>query len=410
MQNNSMSANETYNLYREIFRNQRLPLAFIDLDKFDANVAYVAGLARAAGKSIRLGSKSIRCVELMRRIFSADPETYRGLLTFTVEETAWLAKQGFDDMIVAYPSVQPSDIALMVEMTRAGKQVWLMADSIEHLRILSQAGQSSGVLLHACLEVDMAYRPFNISSLHLGLRRSPVRTPDQACELIRAAKTFPGVKVDALMGYEGHIAGMSDDIPGATLKNLLMRAIKSNSIHELTKRRDGIVERLRAEGAEFKIINGGGSGSIISTGKDPLVTEITVGSGFYASGLFHHYKEVQFQPAAFFAIQIVRIPKEDMIACLGGGYIASGAAGVEKLPLPMYPAGLKYLSLEGAGEVQTPFLLPKDCPRLNLGDPVFLQHAKAGELCERFNDLWLVKDGKLTGQVRTYRGEGMAFL
>ena len=405
-----MDPNETYNLYRDVFRSQRLPLAFIDLDQFDANVAYVAQLAKAAGKTIRLGSKSIRCVELMRRIFASDPEIYRGLLTFTVEETVWLASQGFDDMIVAYPSVQPSDLALMVDMTRAGKQVWLMVDNFEHLRVLSAAGQASGVILHACLEVDMAYHPLNVSSIHLGLRRSPVRTPEQAQELLHEAKQFPNIKIDALMGYEGHIAGMSDAVPGAGLKNSLMRLLKNDSVRELTERRDMIINLLRAESAEFKIINGGGSGSIVSTGKDPLVTEITVGSGFYASGLFHHYQEVHFQPAAFFAIQIVRIPTDGMITCLGGGYIASGAVGAEKLPVPMYPSGLKYLPLEGAGEVQTPFILPKDCPKLELGDPVFLQHAKAGELCERFNDLWLVGDGKLAGQVKTYRGQGMAFL
>jgi D-serine deaminase-like pyridoxal phosphate-dependent protein len=405
-----MNPNDTYSAYRGIFRNQRLPLAFIDLDKFDANVAYVAKLARAAGKTIRLGSKSIRCVELMRRIFAADPEIYRGLLTFTVEETAWLAAQGFDDMIVAYPSVQPSDMALLVEMARAGKQVWLMVDSVEHLRILSAAGESAGLTLHACLEVDMAYRPLNLASVHLGLRRSPVRTPDQARELLRAAKKYPALNVDAVMGYEGHIAGMSDDAPGASLKNIVMRALKSASVWELTARRDSVIQSLRAEGAQFRLVNGGGSGSIVSTGQDPLVTEITVGSGFYASGLFHHYREVHFEPSAFFAIQVVRIPAEGMVTCQGGGYIASGAVGTEKLPLPMYPAGLQYLPLEGAGEVQTPFLLPKDCLRLEPGDPVFLQHAKAGELCERFNDLWLVKNGGLVGQVKTYRGEGKAFL
>jgi D-serine deaminase-like pyridoxal phosphate-dependent protein len=405
-----MNPNDTYSAYRDIFRKQRLPLAFIDLDKFDANVAYVAKLARAAGKTIRLGSKSIRCVELMRRIFAADPEIYRGLLTFTVEETAWLAAQGFDDMIVAYPSVQPSDMALLVEMARAGKQVWLMVDSVEHLRTLSAAGESAGLTLHACLEVDMAYRPLNLASVHLGLRRSPVRTPDQARELLRAAKNYPALKVDAVMGYEGHVAGMSDDAPGASLKNIVMRALKSASVRELTARRDSVIQSLRAEGVEFRFVNGGGSGSIVSTGQDPLVTEITVGSGFYASGLFHHYREVQFEPSAFFAIQVVRIPAEGMITCQGGGYIASGAVGAEKLPLPMYPAGLQYLPLEGAGEVQTPFILPKDCPRLEPGDPVFLQHAKAGELCERFNDLWLVKNGGLAGQVKTYRGEGKAFL
>lgn len=405
-----MNSSDSYHYYRDIFRKQRLPLAFVDLDKFDANVAYVGQLAKAAGKTVRLGSKSIRCIELMRRIFAADPETYRGLLTFTVEETGWLAAQGFDDLLVAYPTVQPTDIDLLVDLTRAGKQVWLMVDNIEHLRILSAAGEKAGLTLHGCLEVDMAYRPFNLSSVHLGLRRSPVRTPEQARDLLRAAGAFPGVEVDAIMGYEGHIAGTGDDVPGARLKNAFTRFIKTDSVRELTARRDKVVELLRAEGMAFRVVNGGGSGSIVSTGKDPLVTEITAGSGFYASGLFHHYKEVCFQPAAFFAIQIVRLPAQGMIACQGGGYVASGAVGAEKLPLPMYPAGLKYLSLEGAGEVQTPFLLPKDCPTLSLGDPIFLQHAKAGELCERFNELWLVKDGELAGQVKTYRGEGRAFL
>lgn len=405
-----MNPNEVYAVYREIFRGQRLPLAMVDLDKFDANVAHVAKIAREMGKTIRLGSKSIRSAALMQRIFAADPEIYRGVLTFTVEETAWLADQGFDNMIVAYPSVQPSDMTQMVNLTRAGKQVWLMVDSLEHLKILSAAGVNAGQVLHACLEVDMAYRPLNLSTVHLGLRRSPVRTPEQALDLMRAVKALPGVRLDAVMGYEGHIAGTGDDIPGAGIKNAFTRLLKTDSIRELTARRDQIVAWLRTEGAELKVINGGGSGSLISTGKDPLITEITVGSGFYASGLFHHFKEIQFQPATFFAIQIVRFPKEGMITCQGGGYVASGAVGSEKLPLPMYPAGLHYLPLEGAGEVQTPFTLPKDCPRLELGDPIFLQHAKAGELCERFNDLWLVKDGKLVGQVKTYRGEGMAFL
>jgi D-serine deaminase-like pyridoxal phosphate-dependent protein len=405
-----LDPNATYHTYRELFCGQRLPLAFVDLEKFDANVAYVARLARAAGKTIRLGSKSIRCVDLMRRILETDTAVYRGLLTFTVEETAWLAGQGFDDMIVAYPSVQPSDMALMVEMARAGKQVWLMVDTVEHLRTVSAAGQAAGVVLHACLEVDMSYHPLNLASVHLGLRRSPVRTPAQAQELLRAAQAFPAVRLDALMGYEGHIAGMSDAVPGAALKNALLRRIKTSSVRELTSRRDRVIETLRAAGPEFRIINGGGSGSILSTGQDPLVTEITVGSGFYASGLFHHYKEVHFEPSAFFAIQIVRFPAPGMVTCLGGGYVASGGVGPQKLPLPMYPAGLKYLAREGAGEVQTPFILPDGCPALALGDPIFLQHAKAGELCERFNHLWLVEGGRLSGQVKTYRGEGKAFL
>ncbi len=73
-------------------------------------------------------------------------------------------------------------------------------------------------------------------------------------------------------------------------------------------------------------------------------------------------------------------------------------------------SGLKYLPLEGAGEVSTPLLLPKNCPELHLGEPIIFQHAKAGELCERFNELYLLKGGKVVDTVPTYRGESNNFL
>ena len=99
-----------------------------------------------------------------------------------------------------------------------------------------------------------------------------------------------------------------------------------------------------------------------------------------------------------------------MIACQGGGYVASGPTDNSKAPLPVMPTGLKYLSLEGAGEVSTPLILPEDCPTLDLGDPIFFQHAKAGELCERFNELYLLQAGQIVDVVKTYRGAGMNFL
>ena len=212
------------------------------------------------------------------------------------------------------------------------------------------------------------------------------------------------------MGYEGHIAGTNDAVPGKSLSNALMRFVKRQSIQEFSPRRDEVVKALRAEGLQMEIINGGGSGSLLSTLKDPLVTEVTVGSGFYCSALFHHFREVNYRPAAFFATQVVRIPTPGMVTCLGGGYTASGPVGQEKLPLPVLPVGLKYLPLEGAGEVQTPLKLPKDCPNLELGDPVIFQHAKAGELCERFSNLALLQNGKIIEYVATYRGSGQTFL
>jgi D-serine deaminase-like pyridoxal phosphate-dependent protein len=285
-----------------------------------------------------------------------------------------------------------------------------MVDCLEHLQALSVSGIKAGMELRACIEVDMSYRPLGTEKVHLGLRRSPLRTPEQALALVNAAKMMPGVRITALMGYEGHIAGVNDAVPGAGLKNAGMRWLKERSIAELTRRRGQIVQALRAEGAVLEVVNGGGSGSLLSTLADPVVTEVTVGSGFYCPALFHHFRDVHYRPAAFFAIQVVRQPAAGMVTCLGGGYSASGPGGWDRLPMPVLPRGLTMLPLEGAGEVQTPLLLPPDCPELELGDPIIFQHAKAGELCERFNELLLLQEGKVVGRVPTYRGEGKAFL
>lgn len=401
--------NERYESLRAVFRGYRLPLAFVDLDAFDANVAYVARRVEGSGKAVRIGTKSIRCEPLMVRIFRLGGPLFRGFLTFTAEETAWLARKGHDDFILAYPTVQRSDLRILADLARAGKTVRTMVDCPEHLEALSWAGKEAGVVISACLEVDLAYRPLGLP-IHLGLRRSPIRTPEQAVALAEYARQLEGVRIDSLMGYEGHIAGMQDAVPGALFKNYLLRTLKGRSVRELTRRRAAVVQALRESGVDLMVVNGGGSGSLVSTLQDPSVTEVTVGSGFYAPALFHHFAQVSYRPAAFFALQVVRRPAPGMVACQGGGYVASGPAGPDKVPLPVLPPGLRYLPLEGAGEVSTPLLLPDGCPELGLGDPVFFQHAKAGELCERFNELLLLHGNQVIGQVPTYRGEGGCFL
>ncbi|WP_410289067.1 alanine racemase [Desulfosarcina sp.] len=406
-----MTGNPTrdYLFYRNLIKGQRLPLALIDLDCFDANVAYVAGTQKHSGKTIRVASKSIRCLDLIRRVFEKGGSAFKGILAFTVEEGAFLADHGFDDIIVAYPTVQPSDMELMAEVTRKGIRMVLVVDSLEHLRRLAEAGQRSGVVLKACLEIDMSFRPVG-RAIHLGVRRSPLRQADQAVALARRAAGLEGVKVTAVMGYEAQIASVNDSVPGQGLKNALLRKIKQRSMAELMARRKGIIRALKTSGCAIDIVNGGGSGSLKATAKDGSVTEVTAGSAFFAPGLFRHFHEVTFQPAAFFALQVVRTPAPGMVTCLGGGYVASGEIGRNKLPWPVMPPGLRYIGIEGAGEVQTPLKLATGTPPPDIGDPVFFQHAKAGELCERFNHLILIKDDRIIDRVPTYRGQGYAFL
>jgi D-serine deaminase-like pyridoxal phosphate-dependent protein len=400
---------QDYEYYRDLIKGWRLPLALVDLDRFDANVAYVAATQRNSGKTIRVASKSIRCPALLQRVFAIGGDAYKGILAFTVEEAAFLVDNGFNDILIAYPTLQPSDLELLVKTARKAAQVTLVVDCLEHLRQLARAGRQGGVTLRACLEIDMAYRPMG-RVLHLGVRRSPLRDVRQAAELACAAAGLKGVQITAVMGYEAQIASVNDAIPGRRLKNAVVRKIKQRSMSDIMARRQQIIQVLKEQGCVIDMVNGGGSGSLKATALDRSVTEATAGSAFFAPGLFHHFHDVRFHPAAFFALQVVRVPAPGMVTCQGGGYVASGQTGTDKQPRPVMPPGLQYIGIEGAGEVQTPLRLPADAPPLALGDPVFFQHAKAGELCERFNRLLLIRDGRIVERVPTYRGLGYAFL
>jgi D-serine deaminase-like pyridoxal phosphate-dependent protein len=378
-----------YARYEAALGDREPPFALVDLDAMWANAEDM--LRRAAGKPIRVASKSVRCRPLLERILARDG--FRGLMTFTLAESLWLAEQGFSNLLLAYPTADRGALA------RVEREPVLMVDSVEQLDLIPRG--------RVCIEVDLSYA-LPGGRVKLGVKRSPVRTPEQAAAFAREIVERPGLALAGLMGYEGHVAGLGDEPPGKRLTGFALKRLQRASMKEIAERRAAVVDAVQ-DVAPLEFVNGGGTGSIERTAAEPAVTEVTAGSGFYAPTLFDHYSTFSLRPAAFFALPVVRRPSAKVATVLGGGYIASGAAEKSRLPTPALPEGLKLDPMEGAGEVQTPLSGP-GARLLKVGDRVYFRHAKAGELCERFNSLLLIEGGQVVDEVPTYRGEGKAFL
>lgn len=391
-----------YSDYKQAFAGLSMPFAWVDLDQLDRNIA--AHLKRARHVPIRIASKSIRSVEILRYLLNASPQM-QGIMCYHPAEAAWLASLGFDDLLIAYPSLDAPALDAALDQVARGKTIYFMVDLIEHVQAISALAQKKQVAALICLDLDMSIR---YPLLHFGVHRSQIHNADEAVALYKKIKHLPNVMLKGVMGYEAQIAGVGDSVPGQFVKNRAVRLLKQNAIPKIESRRTRTVLALREAGADIQLVNGGGTGSVESTVAEPAITEVTVGSGYYCSHLFDNYRAFHLQPAAGFAVQVTRQPGSDILTCNGGGYVASGPLEPLKLPKPFLPSGIQLEPNEGAGEVQTPIRYQGS--ELQCGDPVFFRHAKAGELCERFNGLHLIRGNRIDREVSTYRGDGQVFM
>ena len=320
---------------------------------------------------------------------------YRGVLAYSLSEANWLARSGIQNVLLAYPTADHNALADLASDDHLREAAMIMVDSVEHCDRITSA--TAGQPIKVCMDIDASLR---IGPLHLGVRRSPVHSAGEAYALAAEIAKRPALQLTGLMFYRAQIAGLPDSSPAVW-------PIKRMSARELLDRRHKVIRAVRNL-ADVQLINGGGTGSLHIVSQDHELTELAAGSGLYGSSLLDHYRDFTPRPAAYFVSAVVRRPSPRHATVYSGGYIASGPPGWSREPLPWTPRQLRLLRTEGAGEVQTPLRGPA-AAQLRVGDQVWFRHAKAGELCERFDRLHLVRGDQIVDEVLTYRGEGRNF-
>lgn len=390
-------------------------------------------LTRAHGTTIRVASKSVRVREVIDAVLALPG--YHGVLAFTLAEALWLASdspsdhtprrpaqrsdtsppelverpshQPIDDIVVGYPTADRTAIAALAGDATLASRITLMVDSLDQLDLIDAVvPPGKRATIRVCLELDASWNSRLLG--HIGTWRSPVHSAADAGALAAEIVGRRGFALVGMMAYEGQVAGLVDRPEGNPLRGVAVRWIQRQSVRELAERRALAVAAVRKI-CDLEFVNGGGTGSLESTSAEDAVTEIAAGSGLFGPHLFDHYTRFRPAPAAAFALPVVRKPREDLATLLGGGWIASGTPGSDRLPELTWPQGLRMLPREAAGEVQTP-VAGDAAKTLQVGDRVWLRHTKAGELSEHLNEFALVDGDRVVAMLPTYRGEGRMFV
>ncbi|MET1059682.1 MAG: alanine racemase, partial [Nocardioides sp.] len=289
-----------------------VPTMVVDLDAFDANAADLA--RRAGGTPLRVATKSLRVPALVTRALAADG--FSGAMGYSLREALWLHEQRISsDIVLGYPTVDRAALERLVSSPSAASAITLMVDCVEHLDVVDSVRSSKAVAVRVAIDLDAGLR---MGGQHVGPKRSPLYDVPDILRLARTIADRRGFSLVGVMTYEGQVAGVPDDVPTQKAKSMIVRRLKSASVEQLKARRHEI-SRALAEVTTLEFWNAGGSGSVETSASDPVVTEVSAGSGLLVPGLFDHYQAFTPRPAAYFGVPVLRRPSATMVTVAGGG-------------------------------------------------------------------------------------------
>ena len=371
-----MIIDSDYEDIKKLLSDKKFPLAICDLDAFNHNLEKVGNYLRKVKKKLRLCTKSVRVPEIAIKVEEQD--FVNGLFTYNSAETLFYAERyQVSDILLGYPTTSKTDVEELCKAAAVKNvNITVMVDDEYQIKLLEELAVKNNVELDILIDVDVADKFLNIN---FGVLRSPLRMPERVVNLAQVVEKAKNLKFRGIMGYEAQNASVGDN-------KFLYRWLKKRSRNHVNTLRQDIVDSLINAGFSLEVVNGGGSGCFQETAVEPAITEIGIGSLLFKSHIFDPINSLkEFIPSMFFAIQIVRKPRNNIVTAFSGGYVSSGSG--RALPKIVKPEGLKTFKFEEFGEVQTPLAYDPSLLDIRLGDPILCRFGKAGEPLEHFNEI-----------------------
>lgn len=235
------------------------PAMILDLDVARRNISTMADYMRGVSAKLRPHIKVHKSPELAR--MQTEAGACIGMTTATVWEAVVMARGGIDDILVANAVVGLEKIQTIAELSREA-HVIVAIDDARNAEDLSNAALQAGSVLGVLIDLDV------------GMERCGVRSKEEALHLAEHVSKLSGLRLEGMMGYEGHC--MLEPDPDRRVRKA------HAAMEELME----AVDFLAQHGFESRIISGGGTGTYNITGAHPRLTELQAGS-YVVMDAFH---------------------------------------------------------------------------------------------------------------------------
>jgi D-serine deaminase-like pyridoxal phosphate-dependent protein len=168
------------------------PAIVIDAATVRRNLQRLAGYAKEKSLKLRPHTKTHKSTHLARMQLEHGAS---GLTVAKVGEARVMAEV-CDDLLMAYPAVDPLRCAELAKLAQT-KTIRVGIDSGAAAEALSTAARSAGSAIGILVDLDA------------GNRRTGVQSPHEALSLAQDISKRPGLRLDGIMFFPGHIGGPS---------------------------------------------------------------------------------------------------------------------------------------------------------------------------------------------------------
>ncbi len=214
------------------------------------NIGRLAAYGKRFSLGVRPHTKTHKSLEMARRQLAAGAV---GLTAAKVGEAVVMA-QACDDLLLAYPAVDPPRCERLAKLARE-KTVRVAVDSIEAIAALSDAARKAGSTIGILVDLDV------------GMHRTGVQSPGAALELAQDASKSASLRLDGLFIYPGHVWAPADQ-QGEPL----------GRVAELVQ---ATLDLWKRSGLAASIVSGGSTPTAYQSHLIPQLTEIRPGTYIY---------------------------------------------------------------------------------------------------------------------------------